>query len=272
MTPPTAADDHGLQNKVAIVSGAGGPIGEHPDDGITNGRAAAVLLARSGAKVCAVGRTPALIQHTVDLIEQEGGTAFAHVADVTKEDEARGVIEATLERYGRVDCLDNNVAGQIPGDITELSYDQWREMFAACVDSAMFMSKYAIPAMRAAGGGAIVNIGSLRSIRPQPKMTTAYTVTKGALIHLTKALAVDHGAEGIRANCIVLGPAHTPAIGASVDAAMRRQRAEASVLRREGTGWDTGQLVRFLVSDQSAWITGQSICLDGGTSLLGPKR
>src|ERR1043165_2450074 len=160
-------NDYGLTGKVAIVSGAGGPIGGGLDEGVTNGRAAAILLARVGAKVCVVGRTQELAQHTVDIISKEGGEAFAHVADVTKEAECRGAVEATMERYGRLDCLDNNVGRSAPGDVTQMPVDEWRSMFALNVDSMMVMCKYAIPAMAANGGGAIVNIGSLRSIRPQ---------------------------------------------------------------------------------------------------------
>src|SRR5438105_13690065 len=97
----TIANDYGLIGKVAIVSGAGGPIGHGLDEGVTNGRAAAILLARAGAKVCVVGRTRDLAQHTVDIIKKEGGEAFAHVADVTREAECRAVVDATMERYGR---------------------------------------------------------------------------------------------------------------------------------------------------------------------------
>ena len=265
------ANDYGLVGKVAIVSGAGGPIGGGLEEGVTNGRAAAILLARAGAKVCVAGRTLELAQHTVDIIKKEGGEAFAHVADVTQEAECRGVVEATMERYGRLDCLDNNVGRNAPGDVTEISVEKWREIFALNVDSMMMMSKYAIPAMIASGGGgAIVNIGSLRSIRPQK--STVYTVTKGAVIALTATLAVDHGPQGIRANCIILGPVFTPNINRNLTPERRKARAQASLMKQEGTGWDTGQLVRFLLSDQSKFMTGQSICLDGGASLVGPSR
>jgi NAD(P)-dependent dehydrogenase (short-subunit alcohol dehydrogenase family) len=265
----TIANDYGLDGKVAVVSGAGGPVGD-ADEGVTNGRAAAILLARAGAKVCVVGRTAELAQHTVDLIKDEGGDAFAHVADVTQEADCREAVDATMQRYGRLDCLDNNVGRGFQGDVTEMSLETWRGAFALNLDSMMLMSKYAIPAMiTSGGGGSIVNIGSLRSIRPQ--RSTVYTVTKGAVIALTKTLAVDHGPQGIRANCIILGPVFTPAIAAAMPE-KRHLRVEASVLRREGSGWDTGQLVRFLLSDQARWITGQGIILDGGASLIGPSR
>jgi NAD(P)-dependent dehydrogenase (short-subunit alcohol dehydrogenase family) len=267
----TIANDYGLIGKVAIVSGAGGPIGEGLDEGVTNGRATAILLARAGAKVCVVGRTPELAQHTVDIIKKDGGEAFAHVADVTQEAECRRVVEATMQRYGRLDCLDNNVGRSAPGDVIEMSVEKWRSMFALNVDSMMMMCKYAIPAMVASGGGgAIVNIGSLRSIRPQK--STVYTVTKGAVIALTSTLAVDHGAQGIRANCIILGPVFTPNINRNLTPERRALRTAATLTKREGTGWDTAQLARFLLSDQAKFLTGQSICLDGGASMIGPSR
>jgi NAD(P)-dependent dehydrogenase (short-subunit alcohol dehydrogenase family) len=176
-----------------------------------------------------------------------------------------------MERYRRVDCLDNNVGRSAPGDVTEMSVEQWRNMFALNVDSMMMMCKYAIPAMiSSGGGGSIVNIGSLRSIRPQK--STVYTVTKGAVIALTSTLAVDHGPQGIRANCIILGPVFTPNINRNLTPERRQARTAASLMKREGTGWDTGQLARFLLSEQSKFLTGQSICLDGGASLVGPSR
>jgi len=264
------ANDYGLMGKVAIVSGAGGPIGDGLEEGVTNGRATAILLARAGAKVCVVGRTLELAQHTVNIIQQEGGEAFAHVADVTKEAECKAVVEATMARYGRVDCLDNNVGRSAPGDVVEMSLEEWRNIFALNVDSMMLMCKYVIPAMVAGGGGSIVNIGSLRSKRPQN--STVYSVTKGAVVALTATLAADHGAQGIRANCIILGPVFTPNINRNLTPERRRLRAEASLMKREGSGWDTGHLARFLLSEQSKFMTGQSICLDGGASLVGPSR
>ena len=264
------ANDYGLIGKVAIVSGAGGPIGQGLDDGVTNGRAAAILLARAGARVCVVGRTQELAQHTVDIIRKEGGEAFAYVGDVTQEAACKGAVDATMERYKRLDCLDNNVGRSSPGDVTQMPVDEWRRMFALNVDSMMMMCKYAIPAMAAGGGGAIVNIGSLRSIRPQK--STVYSVTKGAVVALTSTLASDHGAQGIRANCIILGPVYTPNIARNLTPERRALRTAASLIKREGTGWDTGHLVRFLLSGQAQFITGQSVCLDGGASLIGPSR
>jgi NAD(P)-dependent dehydrogenase (short-subunit alcohol dehydrogenase family) len=264
------SDDFGLNGKVAIVSGGGGPVGSSTDGPITNGRAAAVLLARAGAKVCVVARSRDLAQKTVDMIAEQGGEAFAYAADVTREEDCRSAVEVTLERYGRLDCLDNNVGSAAPGDVTAISLEKWREIFAINVESMVLMCKYAIPAMIANGGGSIVNISSLRSIRPQN--STVYSVSKGAVNALTTTLAADHGADGIRINGIILGPVYTPAVAPHLSPERRQTRIEASLIKREGTGWDTGHLVRFLLSEQARFITGQNICLDGGISVLGPQR
>jgi NAD(P)-dependent dehydrogenase (short-subunit alcohol dehydrogenase family) len=267
MSFETITNDTGLNGKVAIVSGGGGPIGE----GIANGRAAAVLLGRAGAKVVVVGRSPELAKYTVDMITAEGGTAVAHPADVTREADCRAVVAATIERFGRLDCLDNNVGMGHPGDITSLDLETWRKFFAINVESMVLMSKYAVPAMiETAKGGAIVNIGSMRAIRPFAQ--TVYSASKGAVMALTQAMAVDHGAQGIRVNCLVVGPVFTPSIGQRATPERRALRAKASILGIEGSGWDVGYAVRFLLSEQSRFLTGQCINLDGGISLIGPAR
>ena len=137
----------------------------------------------------------------------------------------------------------------------------------------MFLTcKHAIPAMiRTAGGRAIVNISSISALRPRG--LTTYTVSKGAVIALTKAIAVDHGADGIRANCVAPGPVYTPMVYArGMTEQARDTRRQASVLKCEGTGWDIGGAVRFLLSGQARYITGQVLVVDGGATLVGPSR
>ena len=271
MSYETIANDYGLIDKVVIVSGGGGAPDVSPDKGVANGQAAAILLARAGAKVCVVGRTAQTVQNTVDIIKAEGGDAFAHTADVTTLEGCRSSVEAAMDVYGRLDGLDNNVGIGVAGSVVDLDIDTWRSIFASNVDSIMMLCKYAVPAMIKSGeGGAIVNISSLRSIRPLS--VTAYSVTKGAVNALTTSLAVDHGADGIRANGIILGPVYTPNLAERLTPELRQKRVEASVTKIEGSGWDTGQLVRFLMSDQSRYMTGQNICLDGGASIMGPSR
>lgn len=266
--PPGLGAELGLHGKVAIVTG-GGAAG----DGIGNGRAAAILLARAGAQVVVVDRKLELAERTAEMIGAEGGEAKALEADVTDESHCRALAEQTMERFGRLDLLDNNVGIGSRGSVVEEPPDRWRRVMQVNVESMFLVSKYAIPAMIASGGGgAIVNVSSISALRPQG--LTTYSVSKGAIIALTRAMAVDHGPDGIRVNCVAPGPVYTPMVGAggAMPEAVRDVRRRASVLAIEGTGWDIGHAVRFLLSDQARYITGQTLVVDGGTTLRGPER
>jgi NAD(P)-dependent dehydrogenase (short-subunit alcohol dehydrogenase family) len=262
-----ATDDLGLAGKVAIVTG-GGAAG----DGIGNGRAAALLLGRAGTRVLVVDRELALAERTASMIQAEGGTAAALAVDVTDEAQCRAMVAAALKQFGRLDFLDNNVGIGSRGSVVELPPENWRRVMQVNVETMYLTAKHAIPAMiESAGGGAIVNISSISAIRPRG--LTAYTVSKGAVIALTRAMAVDHGPQNIRVNCVAPGPVYTPMVYAhGMQPAAREQRRRASVLGREGTGWDIGQAVRFLLSEQARFITGQTLVVDGGASLVGPSR
>ncbi len=265
-------DEYGLSGKVVIVTGAGGPVNLDQPDGISNGRAAAILLARAGAKVGLVGRSEAALENTAAIILKEGGEAIPLQADVSQDSDCQRLINRCIAEYGRIDGLDNNVGTVMLGDVTDLSLEDWRESFRTNVESMMLMCKYAIPHMlKNQTGGAIVNIGSLSAARPRG--AEAYSVSKGAVEHLTISLSATHASKGIRANCIVLGPVFTPLSAKHITSDQdRERRRKASPLKREGSGWDTGYLVRFLLSDQARFLTGQRICLDGGASNVGPAR
>jgi NAD(P)-dependent dehydrogenase (short-subunit alcohol dehydrogenase family) len=259
-------DDNGLTGKVGIVTG-GGAVG----DGIGNGRAAAILLARAGTKVVVVDRDVKLAQRTVELIEEAGGEAAAVAADVTRAADCAAIVQAALDSYGRLDFLDNNVGIGSRGSVVDESEESWRRVMQVNVDTMYLMAKHAIPAMRRTGGGAIVNVSSISALRPRG--LTAYSVSKGAVIALTRAMAVDHGREGIRVNCVAPGPVYTPMVyaGGMTDSA-RARRKQASALGIEGTGWDIGHAVRFLLSDHARYITGHVLVVDGGTTLSAPER
>jgi NAD(P)-dependent dehydrogenase (short-subunit alcohol dehydrogenase family) len=259
-------DGWGLSGKVAVVTG-GGAAG----DGIGNGRAAAILLARAGARVVVVDREGALAKRTVEMIGASGGEAMAVEADVTRAADCAAMVQAALDRFGRLDLLDNNVGIGSRGSILDESEESWRRVMQVNVDSMFLAAKHAIPAMRRAGGGAIVNVSSISALRPRG--LTAYSVSKGAVIALTRAMAVDHGREGIRVNCVAPGPVYTPMVYArGMSDAARQRRRQASALGIEGTGWDIGHAVRFLLSDQARYITGHVLVVDGGTSLMAPER
>src|SRR5437879_5269848 len=264
------ADDAGLAGKVAIVSG-GGAAG----DGIGNGRAAAILLARAGAKVVVDDLDLGLAGRTAEMIEAEGGSAAAVACDVTSEAECKRLVEAAVDHWGRLDFLDNNVGIGSRGSVVDEKPEEYRRVMQVNVETMFLLAKHAIPAMiKTAKGGAIVNISSISALRPRG--LTTYTTSKAAVIGLTQAMAVDHGKDHIRVNCICPGPMYTPMVYARGNTMMsdnaRSQRANASVLKVDGVGSDLGHGVRFLMSNHARYITGQVLVLDGGVTLQGPER
>jgi len=261
-------DDTGLTGKVVIVSG-GGAVG----DGIGNGRAAAILLARAGTRVVVSDLDKKLAQRTVEMIKGEGGTAVAEACDATKEADCKRLVDAAVDRWGRLDFLDNNVGIGSRGSVVEEKPEEYRRVMQVNVETMFLLSKHAIPAMiKTAKGGSIVNISSISALRPRG--LTTYSASKAAVIGLTQAMAVDHGKDHIRVNCICPGPMYTPMVnrGNGMSEANRAQRAAASVLKIEGTGWDIGYAVRFLMSAHARYITGQVLVVDGGVTLQGPSR
>lgn len=260
-------DDAGLSGKVAIIAG-GGAAG----DGIGNGRAAAILLARAGTHVLVADRELKLAERTVEMIKAEGGHAAAFAGDLTNEAECKQLVDAAIDHWGRLDFLDNNIGIGSRGSVVEEKPEEFRRVMQVNVETMFLVSKHAIPAMiKTAKGGSIVNISSISALRPRG--LTTYTTSKAAVIGLTKAMAVDHGKDNIRVNCICPGPMYTPMVYArGMSDAARSQRAKASVLKTEGTGWDVGHAVRFLLSAHARYITGQVLTVDGGVTLQGPER
>jgi NAD(P)-dependent dehydrogenase (short-subunit alcohol dehydrogenase family) len=255
-----------LAGKVAIVTGAGSR-----GEGIGNGRAAAILFAREGAKVLLVDQEKEAAEATLGLIAAEGGTAAVFAADVTRSDQCRAMVDEAVRRWGRLDILDNNVGIGGRGSVVEMDEGQWDRMMTVNVKSMMLAGKHAIPAMVRAGGGAIVNISSISALRPRG--LTAYSASKGAVIALTRAMAIDHAAQGVRVNCIAPGPVYTPMVYAGgMSADLRDQRRRASPLGIEGTGWDIGHAALFLVSDEARYITGVVLPVDGGVTIASPSR
>jgi NAD(P)-dependent dehydrogenase (short-subunit alcohol dehydrogenase family) len=259
--------DAGLAGKVALISGGGAA-----SDGIGNGRAAAILLARAGTRVVVADRDLRLAERTVEMIAAEGGTSAALACDVTQEADCKQLVDATVDRFGRLDFLDNNVGIGSRGSVVDEKAEEYRRVMQINVESMFLLSKYAIPVMiKTARGGAIVNISSISALRPRG--LTTYTTSKAAVIGLTRAMAVDHGADNIRVNCICPGPMYTPMVYArGMSDAARAQRKKASVLKLEGTGWDVGHAVKFLLSNYARYITGQVLVVDGGVTLQAPER
>jgi NAD(P)-dependent dehydrogenase (short-subunit alcohol dehydrogenase family) len=255
-----------LAGKVAIVTGAGSRA-----EGIGNGRAAAILFAREGARVLCADLHKEAAEATHAMIAAEGGESAVCAADVTRGDDCRAMVEDALRRWGRLDILDNNVGIGSRGTVVEETEAQWARVMEVNVTSMMLASKHAIPAMARTGGGAIVNISSISALRPRG--LTAYSASKGAVIALTRAMAMDHAAQGIRVNCIAPGPVYTPMVyaGGMTDE-LRDRRRRASPLGIEGTAWDIGYAALFLVSDEARYITGVVLPVDGGVTIASPAR
>ena len=253
-----------LEGKVAIVTG-GGAL----DDGIGNGRAAALLMEMAGASVVVVDRDIQRAESTVAMMDSGRGIALA--GDITEADTCRKIVEDTLKRFGRLDILDNNVGVGSRGNVVDEDPERWQRVMQINVSTMFLMSKYAIPAIKDSGGGSIVNVSSISAIRPRG--LTAYSASKGAVISLSKAMAVDHATDGIRVNCVLPGPVFTPLVyGRGMSDTAREIRRQSSLLQIEGTGWDVGNAVLYLVSDMARYVTGQSLVVDGGVTLKGPDR
>ncbi|MCB1510756.1 MAG: SDR family oxidoreductase [Hyphomicrobiaceae bacterium] len=266
MTVTRERDDPGFAGKVALISGGGAK-----GDGIGNGRAAAILLGRAGVRVMVADLDRALAERTAEMIRAEGGEASSIACNATDEGSCKDVVAECVKTFGRLDFLDNNVGISSRGSVVEEDPEVWRRVMQVNVDAMFLMSKYAIPEMMRNGGGAIVNVSSISALRP--RRLTVYTTSKAAVIGLTRAMAVDHGPDGIRVNCIAPGPVYTPMVIKDGMAPVQRdQRRKASVLGIEGTGWDVGHAVRFLLSDHARYITGQTLVVDGGVTLQAPAR
>jgi NAD(P)-dependent dehydrogenase (short-subunit alcohol dehydrogenase family) len=257
-----------MEGKVAIVTGAGtrGP-------GVGVGRAISVLFAREGAKVLLMDINESAAKQTLDLIIAEGGEASIFLGNSASSTDCDAAAKAAVDRYGKLTSLVNNVAiGHEGADAADYDEDVWDNMLEVNLKSALLMTKHAIPRMLAAHGGSIINIGSTVALRASPGQS-AYTAAKGALISLTTLWAVEQGRKGIRVNCICPGNLHTPmaAGGLEMSQEVRRFRARMTALGTEGTAWDVGWAAVFLASDESRWITGAMLPVDGGFLAAHPR-
>ncbi|HVD00206.1 MAG TPA: SDR family oxidoreductase [Candidatus Dormibacteraeota bacterium] len=252
----------GLEGKVALVTGAGSR-----GDGIGNGRAAAVLLAREGVAVGLLDSVRDWAEMTLSMIEAEGGRATVVEADVTDPSACEAAVAGVVATFGRLDVLVNNVGvGGPPGTAVEVDPGAWDQAMRVNVTSMMLMAKHSIPEMLKQGGGSIVNLASVAGLQGgHPSLL--YPTTKAAVIGLTRAMAAHHGPSGIRVNAIAPGMVYTPMVytrGMSDE--MRETRRRRSLLQTEGTGWDVGRAVVYLSSDDARWVTGIVLPVDAGAS------
>ncbi len=260
-TPHAEAAGSSLEGRVAIVTGAGSRSAE-----IGNGRAAALLLARRGARVLLLDAQLDCARETERMIAAEGGSALALACDVSDAAQCRQAMAHAVEAWGRVDILVNNVGiGGPAGNAVDLDLEEWDHALRVNVTSMMLMAKYAIPEMRKLGRGAIVNIASVAGlIGGTPALL--YPTSKGAVVNMTRAMAAHHGVEGIRVNCVAPGMVYTPMVAGRMTPEVREQRRKRSLLQTEGSGWDVGQAVAYLASDEARWVTGVILPVDAGAT------
>ncbi len=261
-----------LAGKTALVMGAGssGP-------GWGNGKATAVLFAREGARVLCVDLNEAAARETVELIRAEGGEAEACQADVSKGADVERVVSSCLERFGRIDVLDNNVGIVQVGGVVELSEEMWDRVFAVNLKSCYLAMKHVIPVMERQGGGSIINISSIASIRYTGVPYSTYYATKAAMNHLTRTTAVEYASRKIRVNAILPGLMKTPMVEQSAGLAssyasgdvesMWRAREAQVPMGHMGDAWDVANAALYLASDEARYVTGIELVVNGGITL-----
>ncbi len=254
-----------VDGKVAIVTGAGS-VGE----GIGNGKAAAIVFAREGARVMLVDLNLDAAEVTKSAIEGEGGECFTFQADVSNSGDCKKIADACVDKYGRIDILHNNVGIEIAGGLEETTEEGWDKTLRVNLKSVFLMCKHVMPYMVAQGSGSIVSISSINAIRTLPALSLAYGVSKAGIISLTREIAVEYAPKGIRVNAILPGMMATPFVTASLTEAyggdvgdMMDQRDAFCPTGKQGEGWDVAQLALFLASDDAKYITGAAVVVDG---------
>ncbi|CAN5398851.1 glucose 1-dehydrogenase [soil metagenome] len=256
-----------FEGKVAIVTGAGcvGP-------GWGNGRAIAVQLVEEGARVLAVDRDPQRLDETLERAGAARDSIEPWSGDVTDSASIAAMVARCLDVFGTIEVLVNNVGGSAAGGPVEMSEDVWDSQVDANLKSVFLGCKHVLPTLLAKGSGAIVNIASTSGLRWTGAAQVAYAATKAGVIQLSRVVAVQHAAQGVRVNCVVPGQLHTPMVetrlakqraGGDVEALLA-QRVARIPLGFMGDGRDTARAVLFLASDEARFITGPELVVDGG--------
>ncbi len=250
-----------LEGKVTIVTGAGssGP-------GVGTGKAISILFAREGAKVLLVDVVATQAEETLNSIQADGGEASVFGADVTKDSDCQRMVEAAIGRFGGLHILVNNVGILGRGTVLDVQEKDWDRVLSVNLKSMMLTSKYAVPKMIEGSGGSIINISSIGSLRASMGGgTLPYAAAKGGVNSLTISMAVSHGNDNIRVNCIAPGGLLTPMVADEIVTEDQLEgRRLGTALGIDGTAWDVAWAAVFLASDEARWITGVILPVDGG--------
>ena len=251
-----------LSDKVAIVTGAGAT---GSGDFVGIGQAISILFARAGAKVLLADRDQANAETTLATIKEEGGEASVFVGDVTINAACRGMADAAVARYGRLNVLVNNVGISGPGSVTDVDEEFWDTVIDVNLKSVMLTSKHAIPQMIEAGGGSIINLSSIVGLRAgSGRPSHPYAASKAGIIGLSNSMAVHYGRDNVRVNCIAPGHIRSPMVVRHSTEEMLDLRRRAGPLGTDGTPWDVAWAALFLASDEARWISGATLPVDAG--------
>ena len=261
-----------LDGKTAIVTGCGSE-----GEGWGNGRAIATLLARQGAKVIGTDLNYKAAKNTQDFILKENNKCEIHEVNMSNKKNVDSFFKNVTKQHEKINILVNNVGRSEPGDPEVLDYDVWREQFSTNLDTAFFAIKQIIPTMKKIGGGSIVNISSVAGMRYVGKPQVGYSASKAALMQMTKTTAIIHAENKIRLNCVVPGLMHTPLVerlankyaDGKYDEFVKTRNNQVP-MKKMGSSFDVANAVLFLASDESKYITGTEIVVDGGLTATTP--
>jgi NAD(P)-dependent dehydrogenase (short-subunit alcohol dehydrogenase family) len=247
-----------LNNKVAFITGFGSGLGQ----------AIAVMFAKEGAAVAGTSTTEAKGRETLAMVENVGGKALFRAGDVGNSAQMKGLIEETVARFGGLDILVNSAGVRTNGSITDITEEDWDRTLDANLKGAFVLSRLAIPEMKKRGGGVILHIAARSGMLGQAGRA-AYCASKGGMVRLTEAMAMDHAPDRIRVNCICPGPTRTPMVDTSTPEKLARYKTRVP-LGRIGEPEDVAYAALYLASDEASLVTAAILPVDGGMRLTGP--